>query len=322
MSDKMTLVKQIQSKIDEELKKCKSVKDFVDMVFSFKFENHTIMPIQIKTEIEKLITILKDKKPKTLLEIGTANGGTLFLLCQAAAINNAKIISIDLPDGPFGGDLYPKWKEPLYASFAKPSQTLHLIRSNSHESKTLVKIKKLLGKEKLDFLLIDGDHSYEGIKQDFEMYSNLISPGGIIAFHDVKPGPKNEVGGVPDYWKTVSKKYPSLEIIDDDGRQNSYGIGLLVLDLGKFPSNYINAVKSLINIQKSEINKIHDQLHKTNLTVQEKDKKINQLDDQLHKTNLTVQEKDKKINQLDDQLHKTNLTVQEKDKKINQLHDH
>jgi len=33
-------------------------------------------------------------------------------------------------------------------------------------------------------LFPDGDHSYEGVKRDFEMYSPLVRPGGIIAFHD------------------------------------------------------------------------------------------------------------------------------------------
>jgi len=316
MSDKTLLLKQIQSKIDEKLKKCKSVKDFVDLVFSFEFQNHTIMPIQIKNEIEKLITILNVLKPKTIVEIGTANGGTLFLLCKVAARKNAKIISIDLPEGPFGGDLYPKWKEPLYSSFAKKDQKLYLIRANSHEPTTLTKIKKLLGDEKIDFLLIDGDHSFQGVKQDFEMFSDLVSSEGIIAFHDVKPGPEQEVGGVPNFWKIISKKYPSLEIIDDYGRQNSYGIGLLISNFKLFPSTYIKVAKSLTNIQKSEINKLKDQFHLTNLTVQQKDKQLKNLKDKLHKTNLTVQQKDKQLKNLKDELYKTNLTVQQKDKQI------
>ena len=36
----------------------------------------------------------------------------------------------------------------------------------------------------MDFLFIDGDHSYEGVKIDFELYSNLLSPTGIIMLHD------------------------------------------------------------------------------------------------------------------------------------------
>lgn len=37
---------------------------------------------------------------------------------------------------------------------------------------------------KIDYLHIDADHSYEGVKLDFELYSNLLSPYGIISIHD------------------------------------------------------------------------------------------------------------------------------------------
>jgi hypothetical protein len=37
---------------------------------------------------------------------------------------------------------------------------------------------------KIDFLFIDGDHSYEGVKKDFELYSTILSDNGIIIIHD------------------------------------------------------------------------------------------------------------------------------------------
>jgi hypothetical protein len=37
---------------------------------------------------------------------------------------------------------------------------------------------------KIDFLFIDGDHSYEGVKKDFELYSKLLTDKGIIVIHD------------------------------------------------------------------------------------------------------------------------------------------
>ena len=37
---------------------------------------------------------------------------------------------------------------------------------------------------KIDFLFIDGDHSYEGVKLDFDLYSTLLSKNGIIMLHD------------------------------------------------------------------------------------------------------------------------------------------
>ena len=37
---------------------------------------------------------------------------------------------------------------------------------------------------KIDYLHIDGDHSYEGVKKDFELYSTIMSENGIITIHD------------------------------------------------------------------------------------------------------------------------------------------
>ncbi len=36
--------------------------------------------------------------------------------------------------------------------------------------------------EPVDFLFIDGDHLYDGVKIDFELYKKLVRPGGLIAF--------------------------------------------------------------------------------------------------------------------------------------------
>jgi hypothetical protein len=43
----------------------------------------------------------------------------------------------------------------------------------------------ILDGKKVDFLFIDGDHSYEGVRQDYEMYREFVKPGGWIGFHDI-----------------------------------------------------------------------------------------------------------------------------------------
>jgi hypothetical protein len=47
-------------------------------------------------------------------------------------------------------------------------------------------VNNIIGDIQLDFLFIDGDHTYEGVKQDYEMYKHLVKPGGWIGFHDIK----------------------------------------------------------------------------------------------------------------------------------------
>ena len=207
-----------------KIKKIRNEKK-LDYLVDFAFDDllGLISPIQIKEEILELLRILNKIKPKVILEIGTASGGTLFLFTRVAS-EDATIISIDLPGGKFGGG-YPAWKSHLYKAFKLPKQKMHLIRANSHSKETLEKLKNILGDRKIDFLFIDGDHTYKGVRKDFEMYSPLVRKGGIIAFHDIVDGPTKDVGGVPKFWREI-KSTACKEIIKDRS-QGGAGIGVL-----------------------------------------------------------------------------------------------
>jgi cephalosporin hydroxylase len=182
-----------------------------------------LRPFQIKEEILKLLELLKDMEPRVVLEIGTAEGGTLFLFTRVAS-SDAIIISIDLPGGMFGGG-YPVWKIPLYKSFAREKQKIYLIRADSHSYKTLDKVKEILNGRNIDFLFIDGDHTYEGVKKDFEMYSPLVKKG-IIAFHDIVQHPPETGCEVSRFWNEIKYKYKYREIVKD-WNQKWAGIGVL-----------------------------------------------------------------------------------------------
>ncbi|MEM2465500.1 MAG: class I SAM-dependent methyltransferase [Candidatus Bathyarchaeia archaeon] len=164
------------------------IQNAVAFAFSFERFGVSIKPCQIEYEIAKLIELVYSIKPKVILEIGTANGGSLFLFTRVAE-SNATLISIDLPGGMFGGG-YPRWKIPIYKAFARENQKIFLIRADSHNPATLKKLVSILGGRKIDFLSIDGDHIYKGVKKDFETYSPLVRKGGIIAFHDIVPAPQ------------------------------------------------------------------------------------------------------------------------------------
>jgi hypothetical protein len=60
----------------------------------------------------------------------------------------------------------------------------------------------------VDFLFIDGDHSYEGVKKDFEMYSPLVKSGGLIAFHDIVDTDliRSAGHGVHIFWRQLKGK--------------------------------------------------------------------------------------------------------------------
>src|SRR5437016_4539848 len=80
--------------------------------------------MQVPSEISSLLSLLAERPPRTILEIGTAKGGTLWLLARTAA-PDALIVSVDLPFRPgIGG--YPNWRERVYRSFRGHRQKLKL----------------------------------------------------------------------------------------------------------------------------------------------------------------------------------------------------
>ena len=183
-----------------------------------------IRPLQSRTELEALLGEVARLRPATVVEIGTASGGTLFMLTRAAA-DDATFVSIDLPGGAFGGG-YPQWRAPLYRSFAKSGQRVHLLRRDSHDPSTLEALRDVLGGRKVDFLLIDGDHTYEGVKKDFEMYRSLVRPGGMIGFHDIVPHSKESGCEVNRFWNEIRESFDSAEFVEN-WRSRFGGIGLL-----------------------------------------------------------------------------------------------
>ena len=210
-------------------KKFKSLKSLISTTYGVFFnvllEQWRIRPGQVREEFLKLLQILAKRQINSMLEIGTNLGGTLFLFTRV--INpHALIISLDLPNGPYGGG-YPAWRIPFYKSFSINDQKMVLLREDSHKPSTLTKVEKILNESPLDFLFIDGDHSYDGVKADFEMYKSLVRPGGIIAFHDICPYTELDLG-VNRFWNEIKNQIKSVEIIKDSN-QIGFGIGILFI---------------------------------------------------------------------------------------------
>lgn len=183
-----------------------------------------IQPAQVESEILGLLSLLRERKPKTVVEIGTANGGSLFLFCRSVDVN-AVVVSIDLPNGIHGGGS-PYWKTLLFKRFKRPGQHLHFLRANSRSPETIGRLKTLLAGRTIDFLFIDGDHTYEGVKADYENYSPLVSKGGLIAFHDVCIHTVTTDCKVDVFWKEIQKSRNTIEFVDNPA-QGWAGIGVI-----------------------------------------------------------------------------------------------
>jgi hypothetical protein len=82
----------------------------------------------------------------------------------------------------------------------------------------------------LDFLFIDGDHTYAGVKHDYNHYAPLVRAGGVIAFHDIlrlESKPQLEVWR---FWQELRAEQgnETLEFVDW-GATDAMGIGVLVV---------------------------------------------------------------------------------------------
>jgi predicted O-methyltransferase YrrM len=176
-------------------------------------------------ELLGLVNCLREPPPERVCEIGTFRGGTLFIWCQVAA-PSARLYSIDLPGGEFGGG-YHERSVPFFQSFCQPGQTLQCFRGDSHDARVRDALQRDLNGASLDFLFLDGDHTYEGVRRDFELYAPLVRPGGHIAFHDILHRPDMPEIQVYRFWNEIRQCFRSREFIDNSPGRRKIGIGLL-----------------------------------------------------------------------------------------------
>ncbi|MGH9467964.1 MAG: class I SAM-dependent methyltransferase, partial [Terriglobales bacterium] len=167
--------------------------------------------------------LVAELRPRRVLEIGTCKGGTLCVLCRLAA-PDATIVSLDLPGGAYGGG-YDAKRALVFRAFPRRGQRLHLVRGDSHLPQIRERVARALGGEPLDLVFIDGDHSYAGVKADYEMYSPMVRAGGVVAFHDIVEHPPEYGVGVGRFWREI-RGPGAVEIIADPG-QGWAGIGVL-----------------------------------------------------------------------------------------------
>lgn len=176
----------------------------------------SIAPHQEADEFVELAEKIARRDPDTVVEIGTSRGGTLYVLSRYLDVDT--IVSVDLH--PYYLD-----RAKLFVEFVGDAD-FHALHRNSHDPETEAAVRERVGEEGVDFLFIDGDHTYEGVKTDFELYAPLVSSGGIIAFHDIIDQPWTLDSDVSKFWSEIKSEYESEEIVRPAGKDRG-GIGLL-----------------------------------------------------------------------------------------------
>jgi predicted O-methyltransferase YrrM len=203
--------------LHRQVQEASDIERAVDLAFDFSYDRLSVSPQQKRSEITALLRYLQQRPPRTVVEIGTASGGTLLLLASVAA-DDATLVTLDLPRH-FS-------RERLHRAVARSRQVIHTVRGDSHAPETKALVQELIGGSPIDFLFIDGDHSYRGVKADYEDYAPLVAPGGAIAFHDIVPGPEEFVGGVPAFWQELERGRNTHEFVEN-WDQGGLGIGLI-----------------------------------------------------------------------------------------------
>jgi predicted O-methyltransferase YrrM len=168
-----------------------------------------------------LYGITRSLKPKVAVEIGSARGKSACLIGMGLKENGiGRLYAIDPHTS-------TSWNDSESADTYKLIQD-NLQRLGLHESVTVIRdiSKNAIPNvpTPIDLLFIDGDHSYEGVKADWETFTPRMSPFGLVVFHDtiwdLRPNSKwyRPDMGVPRFVEELREHgYPVLTIDQDWG---------------------------------------------------------------------------------------------------------
>ena len=177
-------------------------------------------------EFVELVRMYQAAKPHYTVEIGTWHGGSLWYWLQHAQ-PGAHVISVDTGPATWGPP-EPDFDTSQWYDWVPEGVYLHKITGNSRAHDVQAQVGYLCP-EGIDWLFIDGDHSYEGVKWDFMTYGPRVNKGGVICFHDlITPAgqPHIQVGRL---WKEIRQAgYVTRELYSERNQQ-SMGIGVVLV---------------------------------------------------------------------------------------------
>jgi predicted O-methyltransferase YrrM len=139
-----------------------------------------------------------------LLEIGSFHGKSTVVLGLAAKSVGTRVVAVDPHEGinyrqgdipplpHLGGPSFDSFQANLQA--AGVEDVVEALVMSSIEAFGVTR-----DRDSFSFVFVDGNHGYEHVRQDFDLWSQRLIPGGVIAFHDANgkmPGPPRVVAEV------------------------------------------------------------------------------------------------------------------------------
>lgn len=158
-------------------------------------------------------------RPRQVVELGAYRGTSYCGFCQAVVELklDTRCYAVDTWEGDeqsgfFGPDILDDLKahhDPRYESFSR------LIQATFDDA------RPKFADGAIDLLHIDGYHTYEAVRHDFENWLPIMSERGVVIFHDIAE--KQGDFGVWRFWDELKVRYPSLEFY------HGHGLGLVAV---------------------------------------------------------------------------------------------
>jgi len=163
--------------------------------------------------------IIEALKPSKMVELGTFAGLSYFTFCQSVVENELDVqaFAVDTWEGDKHTD---KYGEEIFEDVSQHNRAhypgfSYLMRMTFDEA--LIHFED----ESLDFIHLDGFHTYEAVSHDFKNWYPKLKPGGIFLFHDIVARMKDF--GVWKFWDELHAD-PNYETF---GFNHGFGLGVL-----------------------------------------------------------------------------------------------
>ena len=151
--------------------------------------------------------LIRQIKPKRVLCIGSRQGYIPAILGQACKDNG--LGCVDFVDAGYGSGDENHWTGIGYWKTKQGRECFQKFGLGKYVKlfvTTTKEFKKRFPKRRYQYIYIDGDHSYTGVKNDFSYFFDTLDEGGYMVFHDVCVSGSHPEGeyGVHKLWSEIS----------------------------------------------------------------------------------------------------------------------
>lgn len=179
---------------------------------------------QNEWELQSFIALLKERGVRSYLEVGSREGDTFYDVVSSLP-EGSSALAIDLPGGMWGKSTTGKQLEKAAVALRAKGYTVVTVLRDSTDPNVVASAQTC---GPFGAALIDGDHRYEGAKQDWLNYGPLAR---IVGFHDiVGHGQAEKVHGnpveVPRLWAEI--KASGAETVEFVAPGSKMGIGVVL----------------------------------------------------------------------------------------------